>query len=206
MSRFSQAISEGDGISVVPVLAGDVAGLAAQAEAAGAEALAVWSLADAEALRGETALPVLVRAPDLRGGEQAGGADACVLAFAELAEEEDVLERLYAALEDAGVDCVIDVRDEEELEQALERMDPEIILISEGERENGLDELERTLDLLPDVPAGKLVIAEAGPLNRAQVVALERAGVDAVLVSGPAGSTEFAATLQELVRGSGSHS
>ena len=39
MSRFSQAISEGDGISVIPVLAGDVEALAAQAEEAGAEAI-----------------------------------------------------------------------------------------------------------------------------------------------------------------------
>ena len=37
VSRFSQAISEGDGISVIPVLEGDVEALAALAEQAGAE-------------------------------------------------------------------------------------------------------------------------------------------------------------------------
>ena len=41
MSRFSQAISEGDGISVIPVLDGDVEALAALAEGAGAEAIMV---------------------------------------------------------------------------------------------------------------------------------------------------------------------
>lgn len=53
MTRFSQAISEGDGISVVPVLAGDVAALAAEVEAAGAEAVAVRTLTDAEAARAQ---------------------------------------------------------------------------------------------------------------------------------------------------------
>jgi hypothetical protein len=41
MSRFSQAISEGDGISIIPALEGDVGVLAEIAEAAGAEAVAV---------------------------------------------------------------------------------------------------------------------------------------------------------------------
>ena len=47
MSRFSEAISEGDGISVIPVLEGDVETLAAIAEEAGAEGVAV-RVADVE--------------------------------------------------------------------------------------------------------------------------------------------------------------
>jgi indole-3-glycerol phosphate synthase len=204
MRRFSQAISEGDGISVVPVLGADVAALAAEAEAAGAEALAVRTLEDAAAARGRTGLPILVRALGIPSvGE---GVDACVLAYASLADEDGELERVYVDIVDGGVECVVGVRDEDELEQSLERLDPEIILILEEEPEPEADELERTLDLLPDVPAGKLVIAEARTLNREQVVALERAGVDAVLVAGSAAGREFTATLEELVRGSGSHS
>ena len=42
--------------------------------------------------------------------------------------------------------------------------------------------LERVLDLLPDVPAGKLVVAELPAITRADVDELERAGVDAVIV------------------------
>ena len=42
--------------------------------------------------------------------------------------------------------------------------------------------LERLLDLLPDVPAGKLAIAELPRPSRDDVDELERAGVDAVLV------------------------
>jgi indole-3-glycerol phosphate synthase len=94
------------------------------------------------------------------------------------------------------------VRDEDELATALERLDPEIIVISESAA--GADEgedLERTLDLLPDVPAGKLVISQTRIVAREQAVVLERAGVDAVLVSDV--GRDLAATLAELVRGSG---
>jgi indole-3-glycerol phosphate synthase len=40
------------------------------------------------------------------------------------------------------------------------------------------------LELLPDVPAGKLAIAELASASRDEVLELERAGVDAVLVTG----------------------
>ena len=98
----------------------------------------------------------------------------------------------------------MDVRDEEELERALEWIDPDIVLISERDLDHGEDDLERTLDLLADVPAGKLVISEAHIVTREQVVALERAGVDAVVVEGLA-NPDFSVALEELVRGSGAH-
>ena len=77
---------------------------------------------------------------------------------------------------------MIEVRDEDELEEALEVRDPEIFLISP--RENG----DRTrsssaLELLPDVPAGKLAIADVDVGDRDEVLKLERAGFDAVLVA-----------------------
>ncbi len=204
MSRFTQAISEGDGISVVPVLEGDVAELATAAEAAGAEAIAVPTLANAEATREAVAVPVLVRAPvrsgdDLRRVEEAG-IDALVLAYDELGDEGALLEELHAEALALELDCLLAVRDDEELQLALERLDPDIVLISRPEHEDDEDdELERVLDLLPDVPAGKLVVAESGLIARDQALALERAGIDAVLVgSGPATVPDFAARVAEL--------
>jgi len=44
------------------------------------------------------------------------------------------------------------------------------------------DDLESALELLTDVPVGKLAIAEASHLTREQVVELERRGMDAVIV------------------------
>ena len=186
MSRFSQAISEGDGISVIPMLDGDVEDLARAAQEAGAEALAVRSSNEAERVRAGSTLPVIVLQP-VGGIESlralhAGGADACLLVFEELESEADLLEELYAEAVELGLDCALSVRDEEELESALERVDPEVLVLSEREPEKGEEELERTLELLPDVPVGKLVISESQVVAREQVLALERAGVDAVLL------------------------
>jgi indole-3-glycerol phosphate synthase len=204
VSRFSQAISEGDGISVIPLLEGDVGALAALAEEAGAEAVAVWSLDDVAPVRSQCSLPVLVREPKVVLDEElpllsSGDADACVLAYERFGGDEDLLERLYESLVGESADCVVDVRDEEQLEEVLDRVDPEVILISERDAEKDSDDLERTLDLLPDVPAGKLVISEAGIVAREQVVALERAGVDAILVgAGFLREPDFAGALAEL--------
>jgi indole-3-glycerol phosphate synthase len=204
VSRFSQAISEGDGISVIPALHGDVAALAAASESAGAEAIAVTTPEDATAARQASGLPVVVRGPlavrDGLEGIQASGADAFVLEY-EDADGDGVLEALVDDAQDADIDCLLDVRDEEELERALERVDPDIVFITQlgGTSEEAL---ERTLDLLPDVPAGKLVVAESGLVTREQVLALERAGVDALVVRIPA-SAGFGDAVRELVGGAG---
>jgi indole-3-glycerol phosphate synthase len=198
VSRFSQAISEGDGISVIPVLDGDVEALAALAEEAGAEAIMVRP-DDVARARSRSGLPIVARDGDPRAVSAAGG-DALVLAY-EAGAEDGELEGLYGLARELGLDCPVDVQDEEALEEALERVDPDIVLISERELDADEEDLERTLDLLADVPAGKLVVSEARIVSREQVLALERAGVDAILVDGLARDPEFAAALEELVRG-----
>jgi indole-3-glycerol phosphate synthase len=85
--------------------------------------------------------------------------------------------------EHGQLESVVDVRDEEELELALDRLDPEIFLLTAGEVDDDVDPLDAVLELLPDVPAGKLAIAQVDVENRDEVLALERAGIDAVLVS-----------------------
>ena len=192
MSRFRQAISEGDGISVVPMLQGDVEGLARLAEDAGAEAVAVQA-DDLGRARGSTSLAILVR-----GGRpvelREAGADAWIVRF------DDEADAAVTSAREIELDCAVEVRDEEALEEALERIDPDIILISEQGLDDDEEDLERTLDLLADVPAGKLVISEARVIAREQVVALERAGVDAILVGGDflKGSPDVSAALAEL--------
>ena len=106
-----------------------------------------------------------------------------MLAFAELADENGELEQQYRTALELGLECAVEVRGEAELEAALERVDPEIFLLAAGE---GGDEgpLQRALDLLQDVPAGKLAIAELPVSGRDEVAELERAGMDAVIVPG----------------------
>ena len=185
--RFSQAISEGDGISVVVHV--DDAARARAAEDQGAEALALRS--PVEQVREATSLPLLWRPHGSPREAQAAQADACVLAYEDLAEEDGRLESIYREALELGLDCAIEVRSEEALEAALERLDPEIFLLA-GDGEDG--PLEWALDLLQDVPAGKLAVADLAVRGRDEVAELERAGMDAVIV--PAGN------VAELVGGS----
>jgi hypothetical protein len=159
--RLSQRISEGDGIAII-VCVSDAAGARA-AEEQGAKAVAVTRPIDG--IREATTLPLL-----WIGGGTPSEADAV-----RIRPEDDP--------DHQQLEAVVDVRDEEELELALERLDPEIFLLSAHEIDEDADPLDAVLELLPDVPAGKLAIAEVDVDNRDEVLALERAGIDAVLVS-----------------------
>jgi hypothetical protein len=122
VSRFSEAISEGDGISVIPVLEGDVEALAAIAEEAGAEGIAVRG-PDVGRVRARTTLPILARdgEPETVAG---AGADAVVLSFEDVSDDN----RLRALWElELPIEYAVDVREEDQLEDVLERIDPEIV-------------------------------------------------------------------------------
>jgi NAD(P)H-dependent flavin oxidoreductase YrpB (nitropropane dioxygenase family) len=162
--RFSQAISEGDGISLIVDVADVAAARAAAAQ--GAEGLIVRS-----GLGAAVDLPVLWRGSPHPADAVTAGADAWVSS----------LDDAEAAGDNHELDRVIEVRSVEELERALDRLDPEILLFSVGDDEDA-DALERALELLADLPAGKLAIADVPVSSRDQVDELERAGVDAVIV------------------------
>jgi indole-3-glycerol phosphate synthase len=175
--RFSLAISEGEGISVI-VDVGDPES-ARVAEAHGAEAILVrGAVGD---LRAVTELPILWRASGSPTEAALAGADAWLVAVEDAGEDGDWLARQHAEAVELGLDFVVEVRSEEELELALERLDPEIFLLAARD-ELDTDALSQALELLPDVPAGKLAVADVGVSSREQVDELERAGVDAVIV------------------------
>jgi indole-3-glycerol phosphate synthase len=176
--RFSLAISEGDGISVI-VDVGDPESARAAA-ALGAEALSVRG--DVGDLRAVTELPILWRASGSPSEAALAGADAWLVAVEDAGEDEDWLARQHAEALELGLDCVVEVRSEEQLEFALERIDPEIFLLAAARDGVDTDALSQALELLPDVPAGKLAVADVGVSSRDQVDELERAGVDAVIV------------------------
>ena len=171
LRRLSHAISEGDGISIL-VEVGDADAARAAAEQ-GADGLVLRR--PAPGLRAATHLPVVAFAVDDTD------ADAIVV---DGNRDDDELDALVGGLAERGVEWVVRVTDEERLEEVLEQLDPEIVLLSAGEYGGDETPLERLLDLLPDVPAGKLAIAELAEPTRDQVDELERAGVDAVLVAG----------------------
>jgi indole-3-glycerol phosphate synthase len=175
--RLSQAISEGDGISIIALVADPDTARAAEEQ--GAEGLAVK--AAAAGLRDATALPILFRVDASPEAASEAGADACLI-VAEEHDDEEHLEELHRRAQTLGLEIVVDVHDDESLADSLERIDPEIFLLSPREAEDDETHVERILDLLPDVPAGKLAIADLPSTTRDEVLALERAGMDAVLV------------------------
>jgi indole-3-glycerol phosphate synthase len=148
------------------------------AEAQRAEALVVAG--DPAAVREATALPILWRAeaPLERAAEVA---DAVRLAVGTDEGEAARLERLHGEALALDLDCAVEVRSEEELERALELVDPEIFLLA-PETGSSHARLELVLDLLAAVPAGKLAIADLAVTTEDEVHELERAGVDAVIV------------------------
>jgi indole-3-glycerol phosphate synthase len=171
---FSHAIAEGDGISVIASV--DDPDSARHAEQQRAEALVVRH--DPRAVREATTLPVLWRA-EVPVDEAADAADAVLLVF----DEDADVEALHAQAVALGLDCAVEVRNEEDLEQALERIDPEIFLLSPAEGDDDESPLEVVLDLLAAVPAGKLAIADLPLVTPRESQELELAGCDAVIVA-----------------------
>jgi indole-3-glycerol phosphate synthase len=175
--RLSQAIAEGDGISVlVEVGSGDAA---RRAEQRGAEGLVVRGTHSS--LGREVALPLLAYGP---APEEAAYSAAAAVVLSVEEEEAEVLHGLADRCLELGLELVVRVRDDEELERVLEHLDPEIVLLTAERADAEQPALDRLLELLPDVPAGKLAIAELADASREDVEELERAGVDAVLVAG----------------------
>lgn len=173
---FSHAIAEGDGISVIAAV--ENADAARAAEAQRAEALVV--VRDPAALRDATGLPILWRA-ETNLEQAAEVADAVILTLSDDEGQEIREQQRHHQALSLGLDCVVEVRTEEELERALEILEPEIFLLvppSDGEQER----LEAVLELLAEVPAGKLAIADLAVTTEDEVQELERAGCDAVIV------------------------
>jgi indole-3-glycerol phosphate synthase len=80
-----------------------------------------------------------------------------------------------------GGAAALSVLTEEELVAALE-VDADVLGINNRNLEDFSVDIQRTFDLLHDVPAGKVVVSESGIHTREQIDELEQVGVDAVLI------------------------
>jgi hypothetical protein len=166
VSKLSQAIAEGDGISFIVEV--DDAASAEAAESQGADGLAVH--AGVNAVRATSQLPLL----HLGATSDAGAAADAVVIEPDLA--------LWDEAHALGLECVVRVTEASDLERSLDDFDPEVFLLT-VDQDASHDPLPALLDLLHDVPAGKLAIAELHDATPDEVSELERSGVDAVLVS-----------------------
>jgi indole-3-glycerol phosphate synthase len=141
------------------------------------------SLDDLRAARAATYLPVLrkdfIVDPYQLYESAAAGADAILLIVAAL-EPADLL-ALHREARALDLDVLVEVHDEDELEGAL-AVEAEVIGINNRDLDDFSVDIERTYELLSDVPAGKTVVSESGFSTRDELDELDRVGVDAVLI------------------------
>ena len=202
---FRAALAEGDGVRVIAELkrrspskgeirpAYDPAEIGAAYEAAGAAALSVLtdekyfggSLAALRAVRSSTRVPVLrkefVVDPYQIDEAAATSADAVLLIVSALSEGQ--LRSFHAHARGLGLDVLVEVHDEAELEMAT-RIGADLIGINNRDlRSSGfVTDLAVTERLAPHVPEGAVLVAESGIFEHADVVRLEACGASAFLV------------------------
>jgi indole-3-glycerol phosphate synthase len=160
------------------------------------------SLADLREARATTELPLLRKDftvdPYQLYESKAAGADAVLLVVGSL-EPEDLAD-LFGLAHDLDLDAIVEISRDEELEAALD-VDADVIGINNRDLADFSVDLQRTYDLLADVPAGKTVVSESGIRYREQIEELEQVGVDAVLIGEPLMRAEDPeAAVRELTR------
>jgi indole-3-glycerol phosphate synthase len=215
--RFTEAL-EGPGPSIVAEIKRvspakgpldedlNAADLASAYAAGGAAALSVVTEPDhfqgsLEDLRAASSVGLPVLRKDFILDElqvlesRAWGSDAVLLIVRALGSE---LGALVAAVEALGMEALVEVHDEHELERAL-AAPANLIGINHRNLETFDVDPERTLKLAPLVPAGAVVVALSGVSDRAGVEALAAAGARAVLVGESlVTASDPAAKLREL--------
>ncbi|HEY7256072.1 MAG TPA: indole-3-glycerol phosphate synthase TrpC [Solirubrobacterales bacterium] len=107
------------------------------------------------------------------------GADAVLLIVRALDDGE--LRSIQREARELDLDCLVEVHDGAELDRAL-HLDADVIGINNRDLDEGTVAVRTTYELMPNVPAGKTVVAESGISARDELEELERVGVDAVLI------------------------
>jgi indole-3-glycerol phosphate synthase len=169
----------------------DPAAIARSYEAGGASCLSVLTdrqyfqgeAAHLAAARGACALPVLrkdfVVEPYQVFESRAWGAD-CILLIAAALEEASMRE-LESVARGLGMAVLVEVHDANELDIALRLRTP-LVGINNRDLRTFETHLERTLELAPSVPAGRVVVTESGIASRDDVKRLRNGGIGAFLV------------------------
>ncbi|MBL8392156.1 MAG: indole-3-glycerol phosphate synthase TrpC [Candidatus Accumulibacter sp.] len=107
------------------------------------------------------------------------GADAVLLIVAAL--DLPALRDFEAIADGLGMAVLVEVHDRSELDRALQLATPLLGINNRNLRSFAVS-LQTTLDLLPEIPADRLVVTESGILARADVRLMRAHGVHAFLV------------------------
>lgn len=138
---------------------------------------------DMEAVKKSAHLPVIRKdfmlTPYQIVESRALGADCILLIMAAL--DDDMVATLYKTATDLGMDVLIEVHDEEELNRAL-KLDPMMIGVNSRNLKTLEVNLQTALSLVQKIPPHILRVAESGISNNAQLKTLFEVGYDAFLV------------------------
>lgn len=169
----------------------DAASLARTYSQSGAAAISVLteseyflgSFADLEAVRHEVDLPLLckdfiVDQYQIYEARSHGG-DAVLLIAAILTQDE--LKSLSEMAHTLGMAALVEVHNRQELEKALQ-VSPKIIGINNRNLVDFSVDLETTFKLRSLIPTGVIVVSESGIRTRDDVLRLQEAGANAILV------------------------
>ncbi len=110
---------------------------------------------------------------------RAMGAD-CILLIAACLDDARMAE-LEAVARGLSMAVLVEVHDREELQRAL-KLKTRLVGINNRNLRSFEVSLQTTLDMLPDVPADRLLVTESGILAREDVTRMREAGVHAFLV------------------------
>jgi indole-3-glycerol phosphate synthase len=107
------------------------------------------------------------------------GADCILLIAAAL--DDAPMQDLSALTQSLGMDVLVEVHDQWELERALE-LDTPLLGINNRDLRTFEVRLETTLNMLDEVPEDRIVVTESGILGTADVARMREHGVNAFLV------------------------
>jgi indole-3-glycerol phosphate synthase len=200
---FAAALKAPDGIAVIAefkrrspsagtlAAAPDLVGVISAYERGGAAALSILterpnfdgSLEDLRAARAASTLPILrkdfiVDSYQLQESV-AAGADAVLLIAAALSASE--LAGLLAAAGRLGLDVLVEIHDQEELDAALAAA-ARIVGVNNRDLRDFSVDLQRTEQLAGRIPADTIAVSESGIGTPEQLRRLENLGINAVLV------------------------
>jgi indole-3-glycerol phosphate synthase len=141
------------------------------------------SLDHLQAIRAAVTVPLLCKDfivdPVQVMAARAAGADAVLLIVGVLNDAQ--LRELLTVTRGYGMQALVEVHDETEVERALQA-DAAIIGINNRDLATMRTAKETTARLRPMIPAGHVIVSESGINSRADIDALERLGVNAALV------------------------
>ena len=141
------------------------------------------SLKDFEKVRGEVTIPILrkdfIVNEYLVKESRAYGADLILLIVAALGDDE--LKQLYQLVKSLGMEALIEIHNQEELERAL-AIGPKIIGVNARNLKTLEIDQSNFAKLLPLIPSGIVRIAESGMSEPSDGQSALIAGADAILV------------------------